>query len=390
MFLSYFELKIYELRNRKIFFISTGDIIVKLEKREKTQKVKKWSKDIGFDLVGICSAEPFNKAYQYIKNRNLSSFVDDNKELLTTPQIHLKTAKSIISLGISYASKRNTKDNQFIALYACGMDYHRFMKEKMEELIDRINTLPEDIETIAYSDTGALLDREVAYRAGLGWIGKNNNLINPDYGSYLFLGEIITNLELEYDKPIESRCGSCQLCLENCPAAALKPYDLNHEKCLSYITQKRGILTEEERSTIGNRLWGCDTCLETCPYNNSIPMGLHDEFRPVLKGNIKEILDYTKDNFPEEWKNSALSWRGLRILKRNTIINMGNIKDEEYLPLLKKELENPSPVIRAYVIWALGEFQNNKIIDVIKQQKSKEKDQVVLKEIKKILSRLEN
>lgn len=368
-----------------------------VDKKEITINIKNKAKELGFDLVGVCSAEPFRKAYQNIKNRELSDFIDDNKELLTTPKEHLKTAKSIIALGISYASSKKTtnseellnqKENQYIALYARGMDYHKFMNDKMKELIDYMKILTVNLETIAYSDTGAILDREAAYRAGLGWIGKNNNLINPDFGSYLFLGEIITNMELEYDKPLESKCGDCDLCLRKCPTNALRPYKLNHEMCLSFITQKRGILTEEERNIIGSRLWGCDTCLEVCPYNKDIPLDLHNEFTPVIKGNIKEMLMFTKQNLPSEWKNSALYWRGLRILKRNTIINIGNKKYVEFIPLLKNELSNPSPVIRAYTLWALGQFQNDEIITVIKKHEKKENDPLVKKEIKKILSKL--
>jgi len=369
-------------------------------KKDIAVKIKQKAKKIGFDLVGICSAEPFARAYRLIKNRNLSEFVNDNKEKLTDPRKHLASAKSIIALGISYASKdifiddekvkQIEKENaykQFISLYARGLDYHQIMNKKMDKLLNYLKTINPNVEAVAYSDTGTILDREVAYRAGLGWIGKNNNLINPNYGSYLFLGEIITSLDLKFDKMIESQCGTCNRCLSACPAKALRPFHLEPDKCLSYITQKKGILSEREREDIDNRLWGCDTCLDVCPYNRNIPVNIHKEFIPVLEGNMEKILEFTKKNIPLEWRNSALSWRGLRILKRNTIINLGNKGDNEYIPLLKKTLKNPSPILRAYTIWALGKMHNDSIINIIKNHYKNEKNDLVLTEIENILNK---
>lgn len=353
---------------------------------ELTKKIKEKAKKIGFDLVGIASAEPFRRAYSLIKERKLSQFISNDKDLITNPRRHLSSVKSIIALGISYASKEeiNKEDEQFISFYARGKDYHLVIQDKMKELINFIRTLSGELEYIAYSDTGSLLDREVAYQAGLGWIGKSNNLINPEYGSYLFLGEILTNLQLRLDKPMESRCGNCQLCIENCPTQALKSYDLDPEGCLSYITQKKGILTEEERKNMGNNLWGCDKCLQVCPYNKDIPTDLHPEFLPVISINAKTILNFNKDNIPEAWKESAIFWRGLRILKRNTLINLGNKGENEYISLLKDELLNPSPILRTYVVWALTRLNHLSIKDILYKHYLNEKDLKVKEEIKKV------
>ncbi|MFW6282177.1 MAG: tRNA epoxyqueuosine(34) reductase QueG [bacterium] len=350
-----------------------------------SDRVKNKAKEIGFDMVGISSAEPFHKAYETLKKRKLSQFVNNDIQLLTDPGKHLKSASSIIALGLSYASEdniSNSKNDQFISLYARGKDYHLVMQEKINLLIDYLNKIEKNLEYVAYSDTGPILDREVAYRAGLGWFGKNNNLINPVYGSFIILGEIITNLKMKYDKPIESKCGDCNLCIKNCPTSALKDYNLEADKCLSYITQKKGIISEDNRILIGNNLWGCDRCLEICPYNKDIPVNLHEEFIPKIKGDIKEVLSFTKDNIPEDWKKSALSWRGLRILKRNSIINIANNRNAEYIPLLKKELNNNSPILRAYVVWALGKLNKEKAIDLLKKHYKKENNRIVKGEIK--------
>ncbi|MGB4178140.1 MAG: tRNA epoxyqueuosine(34) reductase QueG [Halanaerobiales bacterium] len=350
-----------------------------------TELIKNKAKEIGFDLVGITSAEPFQQAYSILEKRKLTEFISNDRELLTNPASHLASAKSIIALALSYASKRAGKEEeQNIALYARGKDYHQVMQEKMNELIIFIKTLATDAETITYSDTGVLLDREVAYRAGLGWIGKSNNLINPEYGSYLMLGEILTNLPLVTDQAMESRCGTCQLCIDNCPTQALKAYCLEPELCLSYISQKKDPLSMEEREMLGNQLWGCDRCLEVCPYNRDIPYDLHPEFFPVLKGDIKTILNFTNHNIPGEWKEAALFWRGLRTLKRNTIINIGNLGKEEYLPLLIDNLANPSPVLRAYTVWSLGKYRKEEIKALLSNHYFKENDNMVKKEIEKI------
>jgi epoxyqueuosine reductase len=358
-------------------------------KNDLTTKIRKKSIEIGFDLVGITSAEPFVETFQLLQSRKLSEFVNQDKRLLTEPGLHLKDARSIIALALSYASSQVFPDDSlFIALYARGRDYHLVMKEKMSFLEEYLKSLLPGVKTIAYSDTGPILDREVAKRAGLGWIGKSNNLINPEYGSYLFLGEIITNLELEYDKEMENRCGNCTLCLQNCPGGALvEPYLIDHQRCISYLTQKKGLLTRVERKRINLNLWGCDTCLRVCPYNQDVPVDLHPEFNPEINPDPEMILNSTRNNLNIKWKNTALSWRGLRILKRNTLINIGNSGDKKYIPLLLQQINSKSPPIRAYAIWALGELDIDKAKSIINDIKKNEREAIVINEINALLKK---
>lgn len=355
-----------------------------------TEKIKDKAKEIGFDLVGITSAEPFRKALEILKKRELSEFTSKDLKMLTTPRLHLPGARTIISLAMSYASsERFTDEEAYIALYARGRDYHHVFREKMELLMDYIKELRIDARMKAYTDTGPILEREIARRAGLGWIGKNNNLINPRFGSYLFLGEILTNLDLELDQEIEPGCGHCERCIQSCPGNALiEPYYLDPEQCISYLTQKRGILPEQERKKIGRNLWGCDTCQRVCPYNRDIPVDLHLEFTPLLKGDFKKVLGFMKHKMELKWQESALSWRGLRILKRNTLINIANSGNNEYIPLLEKELNNPSPVLRVYAVWALGELGSENSRKILRELYRSEKDQRVRKEIKEALEKL--
>jgi epoxyqueuosine reductase len=316
-----------------------------------TRRIKEQAREIGFDLVGITSAKPLLEARKILKERNING----NLALLTTPGLHLPGARSIISLAISYASSREFKEDASIALYARSRDYHIVLKEKMEFIINYIKKLEPEVRFRAYTDTGNILEREIARRAGLGWIGRNNNLLNPEYGSYLFLAEIITDLDLDLDREMTGDCGNCQLCVDNCPGKALKPYYLEPEKCISYLTQKRGFLSLSNREKIGNNLWGCDACLSICPYNRNIPLDLHPEFTPVLRGDLETILNM--DNLNNQvWQQSALAWRGLRTLKRNALINIGNSRNDRFMPLLNRELKSPSPILREYAAWAIKQL----------------------------------
>src|SRR5690554_2309533 len=197
-----------------------------------TKEIKDKSREIGFDLVGVTTADSFPKTLKNLKKRNLSDFISQNLKLLTSPKLHLSGAKSIISLGISYASSKNYfNEDSYIALYARGKDYHQVIRKKLNLLMKYIYELYPDAKMKAYTDSPYILERAIAFRAGLGWIGKNNTLINPIYGSYLLLGEIIVDIELQYNERLETnKCGDCTMCLDNCPGRALKkPCYLNYQ-----------------------------------------------------------------------------------------------------------------------------------------------------------------
>ena len=360
------------------------------ETRKLSEMIKKKAREVGFDLVGITTAEPFTEVKTVLQERDLSEFITQDIDLLTDPHLHLSNVKSIIALALSYATVESEEDyteENYISIYARGKDYHKVMNVKMDELMDFIKKIRPAAGMKAYSDTGVLLDRAIACRAGLGWIGKNSNLINPTYGSYLFLGEILTDLELEADPEIMDRCGECELCLKSCPAGALTDqYHLQADRCISYLTQKKGILPEEERKLIGRNLWGCDTCQQVCPFNQAIPLDRHDEFKPQLKGDIKKILNFSKDEFDTAWSNSALIWRGLRILKRNTLINVANSGNNDYIPLLYQEIDNPSPLIRAYVVWALSVIAYRENKTKLREIYRNEQEEIVRAELEKIFT----
>lgn len=357
------------------------------------KNIKNKAREIGFDLVGITTAEPFPDTYKNLEerkdNNKLPQFLSTRDlKLLTTPKLLLPAANSIISLGISYATLINKKGIK-ISRYALGRDYHKVVKNKMNKLSLYIQQLVSNIEIKSFTDTGPVLEREIARRAGLGWIGKNNNLINKKYGSYLFLGEILTSLKLKSDSPEENFCVNCQLCIEACPGEALvSPYNCEFDRCRSYLTQKKGVLTNKEREIIGESFWGCDVCQEVCPYNRDVPVNLHPEFNPRLERKLDElvkILNFSKRNLPSRWQEAPLTWRGLRILKRNLIIVIGNSKKKKYLSFIEPELNNSSPIIRLYAVWALGKINNNLSSEKLQNLLKNENDERVIKEINKLL-----
>ncbi len=329
-----------------------------------TEMIKNKAYEIGFNLVGICDPEPLKYAYNVLKirknNNTMPEMITANLELLTTPGMHMQSVSSIISLAISYAGNlAQDEEEACIASYARGKDYHQVMKEKMNKLITYIKKIDSNVIAKSFSDTVPLLEKEIARKAGLGWIGKNNLLINSKYGSFLVLGEILTNLKLDYDKPLKNGCGTCRICINKCPTGALeRPYHLNPQLCISYLTQKKGFLTEKENKSIQNNLWGCDICQLYCPYNQNVDVNIIKEFKPELEANLIEILNFK--SFPYIWENSAISWRGLQTIKRNAIIVMANSGKIKYNKYLLKQLNAESQMLRDYSAWALKEIRGEK------------------------------
>ena len=240
------------------------------------------------------------------------------------------------------------------------MDYHTVLKDRMIRLIKELEKAM-DFKYMYFVDTGPLIDREIARRCGLGYYGKNCSIINDEYGSFIFLGYILTNLEVEeYSSPVEEKCGDCDLCLRACPTKALEsPYRVNPKRCLSYLTQTKDLIPHELREKMGTRIYGCDTCQMVCPKNKGVEKSNHSEFIPeITKGymNIEELLTISNKEFKKKYGTMAGSWRGKNVLKRNGIIALGNMKNKESLILLKPLLKDQNPMIRDYTEWAINKI----------------------------------
>ena len=336
------------------------------------------SKELNIDIIGFTHGEPFLDAREYLMkriNKNIQTeFEEKDIEKRINPSLTLTSCKSIIVIGISYnalgtgplasdaagpvpsASDVGPKLRGHLSRSTWGLDYHNVLKGKMESLIKEISRV-QDFEYKYFVDTGPLIDREVGKRAGVGYFGKNCSIINYEYGSFIFLGYILTDLEILVDNEIQEECGNCTLCIDACPTGALEEaYRLNPKKCISYLTQTKDNIPFELRDKMGIKIYGCDTCQLVCPKNKDVKRSNHEEFIPKLtKGymDLEELLVISNRQFRDKYGHMAGSWRGKTILKRNAIIALGNMKKEENIGLLIKELNDPNPMIRKYASWAI-------------------------------------
>lgn len=331
----------------------------------------KESKKIGIDIIGFTDCEPLFRIKEYLidkrKNNKYTEFEEKDIEKRINPNLILPNCKSIIVLGVSYNVEY--KAGEGISLKgnlsksSWGLDYHNVLKDKMEKLIYKMKE-EFDFEYRSFTDTGPLVDRELAKKAGLGYYGKNCSIINEEYGSFIFLGYILTDLDMEIEtSPQEEKCGDCTLCIQACPTGALEsPYNLNPRKCISYLTQKKGIIPDDLRDKMGIKIYGCDTCQMVCPKNKSIKYSQNKEFIPIkTKGviDIEELLSMSNREFKEKYGHMAGSWRGKNTLKRNAIIALGNMKDTKNLSLLKRERDKNIEFLNEYIVWAIRKINAN-------------------------------
>lgn len=254
------------------------------------------------------------------------------------------------------------------------------------------NRVP-DVQTKSMVDTGELVDRAVAERAGIGWSGKNCSIITPEFGSYVYLGEMITNIPFIPDSPIENECGDCTLCLDVCPTGALvNPGQLNSKRCVAFLTQTKDFLPDEFRKEIGNRIYGCDTCQTVCPKNKGKMNWIHEEFKPepeLAKPLLKPLLHMSNKEFKAKFGYMSGSWRGKKPIQRNAIIALAHFKEQSAVPdLIDTMNKDERPVMRGTAAWAIGKIGGSDAEQALLKAREKETDEEVLKEIEKGLTLL--
>lgn len=322
------------------------------------------SKELNIDICGFTDGEPLTNLKEYLiyreENNIKTEFEEEDIEKRIIPRITLATCKSIIVLGISYNVDYNEKPDYplkgQLSKSSWGRDYHLVLREKIDLLIQEIEKVTE-FEYKYFVDTGPLVDRELAKKAGIGYYGKNCSIINDKYGSFIFLGYILTDLDLDYSGEVEDKCGDCTLCLRACPTGALEGSGkFNPKKCISYLTQTKDNIPVEFREKMGMKIYGCDTCQLVCPKNKGVRKSSNEDFLPnITKGymDLEELLHISNRQFRNKYGSMAGSWRGKNILKRNAIIALGNMKKEENIELLIPQLKDPNPMIREYAQWAI-------------------------------------
>ncbi|PLS02071.1 tRNA epoxyqueuosine(34) reductase QueG [Neobacillus cucumis] len=370
------------------------------------QKFKKeliaYSTEIGIDKIGFTTAAPFTKLKsRLIKQQELgyqSGFEEPDIDKRVTPAMLLEGAQSIISIALAYPAKMNDRveskkgDRRGIFSRASwGLDYHHILRERLNKLEKFIFSKLPEAKLKSMVDTGELSDRAVAERAGIGWSGKNCSIITSEFGSYVYLGEIITNIPFEPDLPIEDQCGSCTKCIDACPTGALiQGGQINANRCISFLTQTKELIPDEFRDKIGNRVYGCDSCQTACPVNKGVNFHLHEEMEAdpeVAKPLLKPILKLSNREFKKRFGSVSGAWRGKKPIQRNAIIALAHFKDESAVPDLIDILKNePSSVTRGTAAWALGKIGGEAALRALKKAKELEKDIDVQKEIEKGLN----
>jgi epoxyqueuosine reductase len=353
--------------------------------------IRRIGEEIGIDGIGVTSAEPFVETMEHLRlyheQGHASGFEHDVIEERVDPRTWFPTAKSIVAIAMAYRTEKSVSAKKpeglrgQMSMYAWGMDYHLVLKDKLEKLAKRLEQeVGHPIKVHNSVDTGPLVDRAVAQRAGIGWIGKNCSLITEKYGSWVFLGQLVTDLAIEPNEPAPPpQCADCpDLCLKACPTNALvNPFQTDSSKCLSYITQMKGFIPKEYRAKLGRRLWGCDTCQVVCPKNREVAFGTAVEFDPDPEyafPDLMKLLDLSNRQFRKEYGNSAAAWRGVRVMQRNAVIALGNMREKRALPRLIELLKDERPEIRGTAAWALQKIDEEASREAVAEAYAKEQD----------------
>jgi epoxyqueuosine reductase len=333
--------------------------------------IKAKARELGFDLCGVTSADPpahEEKFRQWLQDGHHGemSYMARRVEWRTDLRNVLPGAKSVIVAGMNYGrGARLCAPTGLIARYARGQDYHEFMGAKLEQLSTFIRSLGPSVQTKAYVDTGPVLERDLAQRAGIGWIGKHTNLISRDLGNWFFLGEILTTLELEPDRPEREYCGTCTRCITACPTQAIRaPYVLDARRCISYLTiELKGSIPVEFRPLIGNRIFGCDDCLEVCPWNRfaQIANTLKLERADLQQPDLIELMGLTEAQFRARFAGTPIARIKRRGLLRNVAVALGNAGGAEAIPVLERAHNEQDPLLQEHAAWALIEIRKRTV-----------------------------
>ena len=333
------------------------------------EKIIQLSKELGISKIGFTTADDFaylEKSLRAgVEEGRTTGFEHKNIEERLDPKLSLASARTIISIALAYPRRLPQQPQKTayrrgkITPNSWGLDYHYILQDKLERLARGIEELTADFEYKGMVDTGALVDTAVARWAGIGFIGKNGLVISKEFGSYMFLGELITNLELEPDQPVDYDCGDCNRCVEACPTSCLLgDSTMDARRCLSFQTQDKGMMDLEFRKKIKTVIYGCDICQICCPYNKGIDSPPVVDIDPDLaQPELIPFLELSNGQFKEKFGLIAGSWRGKNILQRNAIIALANAHDRSAIPKLLEIIDKgQNPIHAATAIWALGEL----------------------------------
>ena len=373
-----------------------------------TSELKEFARYLGFDHVGITPARPLSEAEAVVVDRIESGFLGgmdwfsvERAGMACNPHSLLPSARSIVSLAMSYLSQASTtpatstEPRGRVARYAWGLDYHPVIRDKLRELAAFLERLAgRRVESRLFVDSGPIMEREVAFRSGVGWYGKSTNLLTKQFGSWVFLGEVLVDLDLEDDQHLRTSCGQCQECLNSCPTGALtQPYVVDSRRCISFLTiELKGSVPRDLRPLMGDWVFGCDVCQEVCPVNARAKAVNHTPFRSGRScGAIDVIpplvplLGTSEEAFSQRFKTTALRRAKRRGLLRNAAVALGNAGDPGAVPALVRAMEDPEPLVRGHSAWALGRLASKSARRALERALGRESDESVLMEIRNTL-----
>jgi epoxyqueuosine reductase len=364
------------------------------------QAVRTQATALGFTLCGFARISPLPREEFFTTwlaqgHAGEMHYLARNPEQRLYPTLRFPEAKSVICLGYPYAPPRLPHINWQqelrgrIAAYVAGKDYHEVIKAKLLTLIEFLKAVAPGLWARPYVDTGPLLEREWAYRSGLGWFGKNTMLLHKQAGSWFFLAEILVNLELEGEGIPRAHCGTCTRCLSDCPTNALEEgYVLKAPLCISYLTiEHHGPIPHELRPKMGNWIFGCDVCQEVCPWNEKFGRP-RDDLVGELFPSLPELLQLDDIGFRARFRHSAMSRPKRRGLLRNVAIALGNSANPEAIVPLRIALSDPEPLVRGHAAWALGRFTDREARVALEHHLSHEENVWVREEVEEALEKM--
>ena len=368
--------------------------------KELSEHLRSEALRLGFTLVGITSPDPPDHLQVYEawlsegRHGEMGYLESDRaRRRRADPREILPECEAIVVLATNYSPELPSSDS--VAAYALGDDYHDVLIERLRLLLSSLEgAAGREIKNRYYTDTGPLLERELAQRAGLGWIGKNTCLISPTHGSYFLLAELLIDLPLEQDEPMKiDHCGECRLCIEACPTDCILPdRTLDARRCISYLTiELKGVIPVDLRLKTGDWVFGCDICQQVCPWNIRFAVPTSDQAfqsRPFFQhAKQKEFLRLSTETYRREFKNSPLKRAKRSGLLRNAAVAAANSNDRSCIPgLVELLMEGDEPLARSHSAWALGQFGE---LDALRNAEARETDPAVAAEIESAIQTAE-
>ena len=362
---------------------------------EKTLQIERFAKELGFDGFGV-TRDVSAKSVEKYKNwlslgyEGEMSYMRRNVEKRSNLDLVLSEVKSVVCLRTNYLTADkgmefiHDKEHGDISLYSLNEDYHDVLAQRHQKLEKKIKEEFSGCRTKPYVDTGPILEKPLAKNAGLGWIGKHTNLVTESVGSYYFLSEILVDAVMELSEPSLDKCGTCRSCIDICPTQAIvAPYVLDSRKCISYLTiELKGVIPLKFRKAMGNHIYGCDDCQVVCPWNSFAVKTDEESFR-ARDGSFQliELMRLNDEAFRKRFKKSPVKRTKRRGLLRNVAVALGNSGNLSAVSTLIDALSDHEPLIRAHVIWALGELLGKKALPILNETLTNEEEDIVKNEI---------